>query len=155
MGDVRRKHNLYSRPKKLFDKARIEAENLIVESFGLKSKREIWKAQAKIARLRSQAKRLIPKEESAKREFYAKLNKMGLNITSIADVLGLKTENWLERRLQTIVFRKGIAKTAKEARQMITHKNILVNGNVVNIPSYMVDRDMESKITKKVKGEKA
>ena len=152
MGDVRRKHNKYKRPKKLFDKARIEAENLIVEKYGLKSKREIWKAEAKISGLRNQAKRLIPREENAKREFYGKLNKMGLNIVSIADVLGLKTENWLERRLQTLVFTKGIAKTAKEARQMITHKNILVNGNVVNIPSFIVDKEMESKISRKVKG---
>lgn len=152
MGDVRRKHNLYSRPKKLFDKARIEAENAIVEKYGLKNKTEIWKAEAKVSGLRSQAKKLIPKQDEAKREFYAKLNKMGLNVTSIADILGLKTEDWLNRRLQTIVFNKGLAKTAKEARQFITHKNILVQGKIVNIPSFVVDREMESQITRKVKG---
>lgn len=152
MGDVRRKHNLYSRPRKLFDKARIEAENAIVEKYGLKNKKEIWKAEAKVSSLRNQAKKLIPKEDSAKREFYAKLNKMGLNITSVADILGLKTEDWLNRRLQTVVFNKGLAKTAKEARQFITHKNILVEGKIVNIPSFIVDKEMENKISKKVKG---
>ncbi len=63
--------------------------------------------------------------------------------------------NLLERRLQTIVAKKNIAKTIKEARQMIIHKRIIVDKNVINIPSYLVPKDVESKIRIKTKKPRA
>ncbi|VVB80571.1 30S ribosomal protein S4 [uncultured archaeon] len=147
MGDIKRKPNLYSRPRKAFDAARIAAEKEIVQKYGLKSKREIWKASAKISTLRNRAKTLIPKSPEEKKEFFNKLNGMGLNIENIADVLALKTENWLDRRLQTIVFKKGLAKTPLQARQIISHNSISVNGRTVNVPSFFVTKDLESKIS--------
>lgn len=155
MGDIKRKKNLYSRPRKAFDAARIAEEGEIVKAFGLKSKREIWKAAAKIRNLRGRAKSLIPRPEEAKQEFFAKLNKMGLEVNNIADVLALKTENWLNRRLQTVVFKKGLTTTPLQARQLITHRNVFVDGKIVNVPSFFVTKELESKITLRPKKQKA
>lgn len=151
MGDIRRKHNLHSRPRKIFDSARIKEENAIKKKYGLKNKTEIWKISAKVGKLRKKAKELIPKTDEEKKEFFNRLNHMGINVENIADVLALKNEDLLNRRLQTVVFNKGIAKTILEARQLIVHKNIIVNNRVVNIPSFVVTREMENKIFLKTK----
>jgi small subunit ribosomal protein S4 len=55
-------------------------------------------------------------------------------------------KNWLDRRLQTVLFKKGLTNTVSQARQMIVHKKVLVDGNVVNIPSFFVTTELESKI---------
>jgi small subunit ribosomal protein S4 len=146
MGDIKRKPNLYSRPRKAFDAARIAAEKEIVQKYGLKSKREIWKASAKISTLRNRAKTLIPKSVEEKKEFFKKLKGMGFEIENIADVLALRTENWLDRRLQTFVFKKGMVNTPLQARQIISHNCVSVNGRIVNVPSFFVTKELESKI---------
>ncbi len=151
MGDVKRKPNLYSRPRKAFDAVRIAEEKGIVLKYGLKNKKEIWKASAKVSNLRTRAKKLIPKSTEAKKEFFDKLNKMGFEINNIAEVLALKTENWLDRRLQTIVFKKGLASTPLQSRQLITHKNVMVEGKTVNIPSFFVTKELEYKIAIRAK----
>jgi ribosomal protein S4 len=61
-------------------------------------------------------------------------------------ILTLNKENWLKRRLQTIVYLKKIALTPKQARQLITHKHIVVENRVINIPSYMVSLNQENQI---------
>ena len=146
---MKRKHKLYSRPKKLYDKKRIEEEKLIVEKFGLKNKREIWKAQAKVDLMRGQAKDLISASEEEKESFFKRLRRIGLNVDSIADVLSLNKEDYMMRRLQTIVFDKKIAPTIKSARQLITHKKIRVNDGIVNSPAYVVPIEFENKISLK------
>jgi small subunit ribosomal protein S4 len=148
---MKRKHKRYSRPKRPFDKARIEEEGVIREKYGLKNKREIWKADAKVAVMRQKAKKLIKALPEDKNVLFSRLQKVGLKVSSISDVLGLNKTDYLERRLQTIVLRKGLAPTIKTARQMITHKKVLVNGAVVDSPSYIVPVSYENKITKKGK----
>lgn len=151
MGDIKRRPNLYSRPKKLFEAARIESDNQIQKKYGLKSKTEIWKAAAKVSKFRTRAKKLISNNGQESEEFFNRLQKMGLDVKTTADVLGLTTEAILERRLQTFVFRKGLAKTILEARQLITHKNVMVDGRIVNIPSFHITKDLENKISLKEK----
>jgi small subunit ribosomal protein S4 len=146
MGDIKRKRSLYTRPRKLYDKTRIEEENVIQQKYGLKNKREIWKANSKVSDFRRRAKLLIPQSDEEKQKFFARLNKMGLKVTSIADVLALTMENWLERRLQTLVVKKGLAKTPDQARQLIVHKHVLVDSKTVNSPSFVVSIDLENKI---------
>ena len=141
-----RKKKTYSRPRKPFDKARFEEEAVIVKTYGLEKKREIWKAEARIRDIRRIAKTLITASEEEKKVLIDKLKKIGLNVSNIADILALKKENWLERRLQTIAFKKGLAKTAKQARQFITHRHVKVGGKIVNKPSYIVNVNEESKI---------
>jgi small subunit ribosomal protein S4 len=154
MGDVRRKHNLYSRPKKMFNSARIAEENDTKTKYGLKNKTEIWKISAKVKGLRFKAKKFISKSEKEKQEFFGRLNYMGLEVKVISDVLALKNEDLLNRRLQTVVFNKGLAKTILEARQLIVHKNVFVDGRIVNIPSFAVNREDENKISLKERKEK-
>ena len=81
--------------------------------------------------------------------FFDKLNKIGMDVTDISDVLALTEENLFDRRLQTFIFKKKLANTVKMARQLIVHKNILVDGAVVNIPSFVVTKNLEDKIALK------
>ena len=151
MGDIKRKRKMFSRPKKLFDRTRMDEENVLVNKYGLKNKREIWKAKTAVSKLRRRAKALIGKSDEEQRAFFDKLTKNGMKIVDISDVLALTEENVFERRLQTFVVKKKLASTMKGARQMIVHKNVLVDGNVVNIPSFVVTTELEGKISLKEK----
>jgi small subunit ribosomal protein S4 len=151
MGDIKRKRKMFSRPKKLFDRARMDEENVLVKKYGLKNKREIWKAKTAVSKLRRRAKGLIGKGDDEQRAFFDKLNKTGMSVSDISDVLALTEENIFERRLQTFVFKKKLATTVKGARQLIVHKNVLVDGKIVNIPSFVVTLDLEEKVTLKEK----
>jgi len=155
MGDIKRKRKLFSRPKKLFDRARMDEENVLIKRYGLKNKREIWKAKTAVSKLRRRAKALIGKDIKEQQKFFDKLNKMGIAVTDVSDVLALTEEDLFERRLQTMIVKKKLATTAKGARQLIVHKNVLVDGKVVNIPSFVVTTELEDKITLKEKKVKA
>jgi small subunit ribosomal protein S4 len=146
---MKRKHKIYSRPKTPFEKSRIDEEREIKEEFGLKNKKEIWRAEAKIKSFREKAKRLIPATNEEQQKLFNNLNKIGLKVDSIADILALEKKDYLDRRLQTIIFKRKMANTIKQARQMITHKKILVNGKAVNSPSYIVPKDLENKLSVK------
>ncbi|MCK5450110.1 30S ribosomal protein S4 [Candidatus Pacearchaeota archaeon] len=149
MGDIKRKQKLFSRPKKLYDRTRMDEENVLVKRYGLKNKREIWKAKTAVSNLRRRAKGLIGKDVKEQQIFFDKLIKRGLIVKDISDVLALTEENLFERRLQTVLFKKGMANTVKQSRQLIVHKNVLVDGSVVNIPSFIVTNELENKITLK------
>lgn len=149
---MKRKHKLYSRPKRPFEKVRIEEEGRIKKEFGLKNKTEIWKAEAKIKLIREKAKKLIAAKPEEQKAFFERLKKIGLNVNTIADVLTLDKRDYLQRRLQTIIFRRKLAQTPKGARQLITHKKILIAGRAVDSPSYIVPVDIEDKIELRVKG---
>lgn len=141
----RRKHKKYKKPRRPFDKIRIEEENSLIKKYGLKNKREIWKAESAIDKIRKQAKLLLTKSAEEQDKFIAKLKKQGFQVESIADLLALDKEDYLKRRLQSIVARK-LASTLKQARQFITHKHIAIGSKVVNIPSYIVPIEKEDKI---------
>jgi small subunit ribosomal protein S4 len=142
-----RKHKIYSRPRKAYDKVRIDAENKLVERYGLKSKREIWKADSAVENIRNQAKKLITASYDEQEKLIGKLNKKGFKIKNISDILALNKEDFLKRRLQSVIAERRLAKTPKEARQLISHKHVAINGNIINIPSYIVPVDEEDKIT--------
>ena len=146
---MKRKHKTYSKPKRPFDKERIGEEALIKEEFGLKNKKEIWKAEAKIKSIREKAKKLISSKPEEQKALFDRLKKIGINVNSIADVLALDKKDYLNRRLQTIVLKKKLATTIKTARQLITHKKIIINKKIVNIPSYVVSVELENKISLK------
>ena len=151
---MKRKHKKYSKPKRPFDKARIEEEAQIKKEFGLKNKREIWRAEAKLKSIRERAKELITKDIEEQKVFFEKLNKIGLKVNSIADVLSLDKKDILNRRLQTMVFKKGLAPTAKTARQLVTHKKVFIKGKIVNVPNYIVPVELEDKISLKISKKK-
>lgn len=146
---MKRKHKKYSKPKKLYDKRRIEDESKIIEEFGLKNKREIWKAESKIKLMRERAKKLTTASKEKQAAFFERLNEIGLKVNSIADVLSLDKKDYLQRRLQTIVFKKKLANTPKGARQLIVHKKVSINGKTVDRPSYVVPINLEDRISLK------
>ncbi len=155
---MKKQKKKYSRPQRPFDKARIDEENVLKERYGLKNKKEIWKADASIGRIRNLAKQLITASDEDKNAFVERLKKKGFEVESIADALGLDKEDWLKRRLQTIVHKKGFANKPKQARQFITHKHVSIGNQVVNIPSYQVSLEEENlvkcDIVLKIKEEK-
>jgi len=142
-----KKKKKYRKPRKMYEQSRINEENRIIKEYGLKNKREIWKAEFAINKIRGQAKRLIIAEPEEQKVFFEKLNRMGFDVKTTADVLGLTQEDYLKRRLQSILVKKKLASTPKLARQMIVHKHVAIDGKVVNAPSYIVKRDEEERIS--------
>ncbi len=142
----KRKHKKYRKPKKSYDRARIDEEDLLVKKYGLKNKTEIWKAESEISEIRRRAKELLTKSDEDSEKFIAKLNKQGFVVKNIADILALDKEDYLKRRLQSILVEKKIANSPRQARQFITHKHVTINNNAINIPSYIVPVDEENKI---------
>ncbi len=152
---MKRKHKKYSKPRRPFDKDRIEEEAQIRKEFGLKNKKEIWKAESEIKAIREKAKKLISASPKEKNALFKRLKKIGLNVNSIADILSLDKKDYLKRRLQTILVKKKLARSPKSARQAIVHKKVLINKRVVNSPSYIVPLDLENKISLKTKKNKS
>ncbi|WP_069806512.1 30S ribosomal protein S4 [Vulcanisaeta thermophila] len=156
MGDPRkpRKKYLDGKPRKLWNRELLETELRLLGEYGLRNKRELWSARALLRAIKHRARSLLsmPAEQRAKleAEFKERLLRMGL-ITDptmpLDAVLSLDVSAVLDRRLQTLVYRKGLAKTIYEARQLVTHGHIAVNGRVIRSPGYLVPRDLEDKIT--------
>jgi small subunit ribosomal protein S4 len=146
-----RKKKRYSRPKKAYETARIKEENELLKKYGLKNKLEVWKTQAKVSYFRKRAMALAKLSSEEQEVLFGKLRSLGLKTNTTADVLALKIEDLLERRLPTVVFKKNLAKTTQEARQMVTHKRILIDNKVVDSPSFLVSVEEENKITLKKK----
>jgi len=151
---MKRKHKTYSKPKRPFDKVRIDEEAVIKKDYGLKNKKEIWKADSKIKSIREKAKKLIGANEEEQKALFSRLKKIGLDVNSISDVLSLDKKDYLDRRLQTILVKKKLTTTTKSARQLITHKKVLVDERVVDSPSYVVPVQLEDKIILKKKSKK-
>ncbi len=151
---MKRKHKKYSKPKRPFDKTRINEEAILKKEYGLKNKKEIWKADSQIKSIREKAKKLIGSSEEEQKALFQRLKKKGLEVNSIADILSLDKKDYLNRRLQTIVVRKKLATTPKSARQLIVHKKIFVDGRIVDSPSYIVPVEIENKISLKEKKKK-
>lgn len=152
MGDPRRLRKTYSSPRRPWDKVRVVAERETLDKYGLSAKRELRVAEETIRKKRHSAKLLLAatKETSTESlsELISSLNRMGLvsQDATLMDVLGLTTIDLLERRLQTIVYRMGLANSLKQARQFILHGFIVIDDRRVRSPSYIVKREEEAKI---------
>jgi len=146
---MRRFKNKCTKPRKVWDKARIIEEKAIKEKYGLKNMREIWIANAIVKKIRSMAKKLIKATPEEQKNFILSLAKKGFidENATIDDVLAIDKTNILDRRLQTIVYKKGLARTIKHARQLIVHGHVALNDVKINVPGYLVKKDEEDKIT--------
>lgn len=153
MGDPRKIRKKYSKPTHPWQRLRIEEERLIEKEYGFKNKKEIWKFKSKIRKLNAQAKKLmrLRNAQSAveEKQLLDKLYNLGIieQDAKLENILGLDIRRLLDRRLQTQVFKQNLAGTVKQARQLILHGHIFVNGEKVTIPSYLVHRGDEFKIT--------
>jgi len=146
---LKKERKKYKKPLKPWDKERIEKEREIIKTYGLKKKKEIWKTEALVRKFRRMARNLAARKDNEKeRILIEKLIKMGVleKGATLDDVLSLTVENLLERRLQTIIFRKGLANTAKHSRQLIVHGHIKINDRKIIYPSYLVMKEEEDNI---------
>ena len=154
MGDPRRLSKTYDTPNHPWIGERIKQEKELSNKYGLSNKKEIWKMETRLRTFRRQARKLIS-DTSAQGEkeavqLFGILNRYGILLkedATLDDVLSLNVESILERRLQTLVFRKGLANTPKQARQFIVHGHISVNGRRINAPSYLVPMVEEDAIS--------
>ena len=153
MGDPKFPRKKYETPSHPWEGERIERERELVRKYGLKNKREIWKAETFLRKIRGHARELFvgtgrKQTEKEKEELLKRMITLGLLPTNsqLDDILALTIEDILARRLQTQVYLHGLAYTPKQARQMIIHGHIAVNGKKVRVPSYMVKKSEESTI---------
>ena len=142
-------------PRRPFEKERIDGELKLVGEYGLRNKRELWRTQLALAKIRKSARALLTLEpKDPKRMFEApallrRLQRYGLVEDSEMDldsVLQMTTQRLLERRLQTKVFKQGLAKSIHHARVLIKQRHIRVGKQVVNVPSFMVRLDSEKHV---------
>ncbi len=152
MGDPKRQKKKYVTPKRPFDSSRFVQELQLVGSYGLRNKRELWRHRTELSRFRRQARHLlaIPPSERQKqeRELIDKLTRMGVltGEPTLDSVLDLTLENLLDRRLQTVVFRKGMACSIYHARQLVVHGHIALDGKRVTTPSRIITVAEEDRI---------
>ncbi len=152
MGDPKKLRKKYSTPAHPYEKDRIEEENRLLKDYGLKNKKEVWKAESQLRKYRTMARKLqAEKTEAGKKrrgELIAKLSSLKIvgDGATLDDILGLTITDFLDRRLQTIVFKKGLARTPKQARQFIIHGLVAVNGRRTTVPSYLVKGSEEGAV---------
>jgi len=152
MGDPKKKHKQYSTPRVPYDTEALMQDLRTIGAYGLRNKRELWKVHTELSSLRGRARELLSlgTEERTAREasMIAKLYKRGLVMENsrVEDVLNLSIEDLLERRLQTYVYRRGMAQSLFQARQIISHGHIEIDGRKVTSPSYQVRIEDEKTI---------
>lgn len=146
---MRRQSKSYETPVSGWQEERIDEEKRIRSEYGLTNKREVWKAQSMVRDFRRQARKINAGENPEMAdELLGKLTGLGIldDGAELNDVLDADIEDVLERRLQTIVYRRGLADTFKEARQLVNHGHIMIDDRVVDVPSYLVSETEEEDI---------
>ena len=152
MGDPKTPRRIWKKPKRPLNYNLMMDELKTLGTFGLKTKRELWKARTNLSKLRHQARSLLALRQEIRKEkepvLINSLSKIGLvdKNSTLDAVLNLQVTDLLSRRLQTIVQRKLYFKTPYHARQAIVHGHIMIGERVVTIPSYTVKIDEEPKI---------
>ena len=152
MGDPKKQRKKFSKPGHPWQADRIAAEKDIVKQYGLKRKNEVWKADSMLQKFLHRAKTIIgernEQSDLEKKQLLDRLSSLGLlkKDSKIEDVLNLKLKDFLDRRLQTLVYRKQLAKTVMQAREFIVHEHVSVAGRKITTPSYLVSVSEESQI---------
>ncbi|SFS55194.1 30S ribosomal protein S4 [Halostagnicola kamekurae] len=144
----------YETPNHPYQGERIASEHSLLDRYGLTNKEELWRAQSQLRSYRREARDLLAQSQDeaavARRteEFLGRLARVGYldEADELGDVLSLEIEDVLERRLQTIVYRNGLANTPQQARQFISHGHVVVGDRRHTIPSYVVDVDEEDDV---------
>ena len=152
MGDTKNFRRVWKKPKRPLNFDLKMDELKILGTFGLKTKRELWKARTELSRVRNQARTLLALRQDVREQkepiLMNSLSKVGYvqSDATLDDVLNLEINDLLGRRLQTIVQKKFYFKTPYQARQAVSHGHVLIGDQIVNIPSYIVKVDEEDKV---------
>merc|ERR1712076_335841 len=156
MGRVKTVQNkTFTTPRRPFEKERLDQELKLIGEYGLRNKREVWRVKYALAKIRKSARELLTLDEKEPKRLFEgnallrRLVRIGVLDESkmkLDFVLGLRIEDFLERRLQTQVFKLGLAKSIHHARVLIRQRHIRVRKQVVNIPSFVVRLDSQKHI---------
>ncbi|MCL4436638.1 MAG: 30S ribosomal protein S4 [Thaumarchaeota archaeon] len=144
MGDPKKSRKKFSTPRNQWQADQLSRELHLMGTYGLRNKRELWRTETELSRIRKQARELLaqPVEErlGAETKLLKSLSRKGIisEAATLDDILGLTVENLLDRRLQSMVKNKGLAPTIHKARQIVTHGHIKVKDRVITIPGYLV-----------------
>jgi small subunit ribosomal protein S4 len=152
MGDPKKQRKKFDPPRFPWQIDTLDAELKLLGQYGLRNKREIWRHKTLLSKYRGIGRSLLgmSTEERKKQEkqLLDRLHRLGIlpEESALDDVLDLALEDILERRLQTLVFQRGLAQSIQQSRQLITHGHIAIDGKRVSTPSYLVLKDEETKI---------
>ena len=144
MGDPKKARKLYSRPRSPWRADQLAQELYLLGTYGLRNKRELWKAQTQLSSVRKQARTLLAAtqvvREREEKKLLDSLKKKGLirDEATLDDILSLTVEDMLARRLQSMVFKKGMALSPLHARQLIVHGHVAVGDRIITVPGYEV-----------------
>lgn len=151
----RRYSKTYSVPKRAYDSARLDSELKLCGEYGLKNKREIYRIAYQLSKIRRAARDLLTRDEKDPKRLFEgnalirRLVRAGVlseDKKKLDYVLALRIEDFLERRLQTQVFKLGLAKSVHHARVLISQRHIRVGKQIVNVPSFLVRLDSQKHI---------
>ena len=152
MGDPRKARKQYSRPRSPWRADQLAQELYLLGTFGLRNKRELWKSQTQLSSVRKQARTLLAATEQVRlreeKKLLDSLRRRGLvtEAATLDDILSLTVEDLLSRRLQTMVFKKGMALSPLHSRQLIVHGHVAIGGRIITIPGYEVGHDEEGTV---------
>ncbi|OMH78596.1 40S ribosomal protein S9 [Zancudomyces culisetae] len=145
----------YKVPRRPFEKERLDQELKLCGEYGLRNKREIWRVAYTLSNIRRAARELLKLDAKDPRRLFEgnalirRLIRIGVldeSKTKLDYVLSLRIEDFLERRLQTQVFKLGLAKSVHHARVLIRQRHIRVGKQLVNVPSFIVRLDSQKHI---------
>lgn len=152
MGDPKKARKQYSRPRSPWRADQLAQELYLLGTFGLRNKRELWKAQTQLSSVRKQARTLLAATQAVRlreeKKLLDSLIRRGLirEGATLDDILSLTIEDMLARRLQSMVFKKGMALSPLHARQLIVHGHITVGDRVITVPGYEVGGPEEAAV---------
>ncbi|MDA4125198.1 MAG: 30S ribosomal protein S4 [Thaumarchaeota archaeon] len=153
MGDPKKARKQYSRPRSPWRADQLAQELYLLGTYGLRNKRELWKAQTQLSSVRKQARTLLAATEQVRlreeKKLLDSLHRRGLvsEGATLDDILSLTVEDSLSRRLQTMVFKKGMAVSPLHSRQLIVHGHIMIGKSIITIPGYEVGHGEEGGIS--------
>eukprot|EP00005_Dracoamoeba_jomungandri_P006216 CAMPEP_0174256378 /NCGR_PEP_ID=MMETSP0439-20130205/5618_1 /TAXON_ID=0 /ORGANISM="Stereomyxa ramosa, Strain Chinc5" /LENGTH=207 /DNA_ID=CAMNT_0015338957 /DNA_START=51 /DNA_END=674 /DNA_ORIENTATION=- len=152
---LKNKSKTYKTPRRPFEKERLDAELQLIGEYGLKNKREVWRVHYALGQVRKRARLLLTLPEKDPRRIFEgaalmrRLHRLGIldeHKDRLDYVLACKIEDFLERRLQTRVFKNRMAKSIHHARVLIRQRHIRVGKQLVNVPSFMVRTESQNHI---------
>jgi len=153
LGDYpKNSRKMWRRPKRPLNYDLLNEELYVLGTFGLKNKRELWKAHTELSRIRNQARSLLAltqevrnKKEPTLMKSLARIGLVTENST-LDDVLNLKVTDVLSRRLQTVIQKKVSIKSPYLARQAVVHGHVMIGERVITVPSYTVTVEEENQV---------